>query len=98
MYTILKCSALGSQSEELKDISLALYKDCVEYAERTHQITRIRNFFLIQLGLLKCEDKAFKPSFDIPSCRSVLSAAMKQKIFPETLETTFKLFLEKHDQ
>lgn len=55
----------------------------------------MNNFFLIQLGLLKNEDKTFKPAYEPKACRNALQHAIKSKIFSEDVEKMFNLFLER---
>lgn len=95
-FAILKTSALSLKSTEALTVAMALYKECVEHAVKTQQVTRIRSFFLIQLGLLKSEDKQFKPLHDVTACRYALESAMRQQEgFPEDLKGMFQCFLER---
>lgn len=57
-----------------------------------HQFKTIRNFFLIQLGLLKSEDK-FKPKYNLESCRSALASAIKENSLPDEEKSIFEHFL-----
>lgn len=93
-FAILKTSALSLLSPEALNISVQLYLDCTDYATRTQQMNRIRNFFLIQLGLLKSEDKLFKPSHDLNACRHAVQSAMKQDTFPTELKDSIQCFLD----
>lgn len=56
------------------------------------QIKSIRNFFLIQLGLLKSEDK-FQPKYNMDSCRLALASAIKVNSLPEDEKSIFEHFL-----
>ncbi|XP_055377299.1 ran GTPase-activating protein [Condylostylus longicornis] len=94
-FLVLKCSDVSTESAEALDIAVALYKDAFDYAKETNQISRVRTFFLIQLGLLKCEDKSFKPAYDLKACRNAAKIAVDKKCFPDEIESSFKLFLEK---
>lgn len=55
----------------------------------------MKNFFLIQLGLLKNEDKAFLPAYDLAACRSAVKHAIKLNTFSAEVASTFELFLER---
>jgi Ran GTPase-activating protein 1 len=57
------------------------------------QLKSVRNFFLIQLGLLKTEEKKFKPTFDVKSCRTALESAIKNNSIPDEEKTIFECFL-----
>lgn len=54
----------------------------------------MNNFFLIQLGLLKNEDKTFRPAYDQTACRNALQQAIKSKVFSDDVEKMFNLFLK----
>lgn len=58
------------------------------------QIKSIRNFFLVQLRLLKCEDSKFKPVYDVEACRFSLENAITKKNIPEEDGNMFKIFLD----
>lgn len=96
-FAILKTSALALKSTEALTVSNALYKECVEHAQQTQQVTKVRNFFLLQLGLLKSEDKQFKPLHDVAACRYALECAMRQHEFPEDLKGMFQCFLQRQN-
>lgn len=55
----------------------------------------MNNFFLAQMDFLKLEDKAFKPVYDVYSCRTALNRAIELNSFPGETAEMFKLFLEK---
>lgn len=57
------------------------------------QIKSIRNFFLIQLGLLKSEEKQFQPKYNMDSCRSALASAIKENSLPDGEKSIFEAFL-----
>uniref|UniRef100_A0A1B0DIE2 Ran-GTPase activating protein 1 C-terminal domain-containing protein n=1 Tax=Phlebotomus papatasi TaxID=29031 RepID=A0A1B0DIE2_PHLPP len=69
VFAILKCSALSLQSKEALAVSDDLFADALKYAQDKSQVNSVRNFFLIQLCLLRCEDKSFKPTYDPKACR-----------------------------
>ncbi|GAB0096758.1 Ran GTPase-activating protein [Sergentomyia squamirostris] len=95
VFAILKCSALSLQSTDVLAVSDALFADALQYAQDNSRINSVRNFFLIQLCLLRCEDKSFKPCYDVKACRGALESAMKKDYFPADLKDTFQCFLEK---
>lgn len=55
----------------------------------------MNTFFLTQLGLLKNEDKSFKPAYDQKACRSALQHAINLKVLGSDVENMFSLFLER---
>lgn len=94
-FAALKCSAISLNNKEALKVAMALYKDCYDYSTTTNQVARINNFFLTQLGLLKNEDKQFKPSYDLKACRSAIRNAISTNALPTEAASTFNLFLEK---
>lgn len=58
-------------------------------------MSRVNNFFLIQLGLLKHEDKEFKPTYNLGACRSAMKHAIDTKTFPDDVSNMFSFFLER---
>lgn len=53
----------------------------------------LRNFFLIQLGLLKPEEKKFVPAYNVNACRSALKSVITHNILPDEEKKIFETFL-----
>uniref|UniRef100_U5EZK0 Putative ran gtpase-activating protein n=1 Tax=Corethrella appendiculata TaxID=1370023 RepID=U5EZK0_9DIPT len=94
VFTILKCSELSEKSKEALELSEALFNDAFEYAKNNNRVKSLRNFFLIQLNLLKCEDSKFKPGYNVQACRYALENAMNKKLVPADEENIFRIFLD----
>lgn len=92
VFTILKLSSL-EQSNDAQKLALELFKETFEYAKENDRMRSVRNFFLIQLGLLKAEEKNFKPKYNIKSCRSALESAIKENQLPEEEKSIYEVFL-----
>ncbi|XP_058058145.1 ran GTPase-activating protein [Anopheles bellator] len=93
-FTILKCSELAERNPEALSVAVALYQDAFKFAQANRRLKSLRNFLLIQLGLLKCEDHTFKPSYNVQSCRYALRAALQQMVAPEDENLIFSTFLD----
>ncbi|XP_058119645.1 ran GTPase-activating protein [Anopheles ziemanni] len=93
-FTILKCSEISERQPEALNVACALYKDAFEFAKANNRLRSFRNFVLIQLGLLKSEDRSFRPSYNIQGCRYALRNAMSKSYVPEEEANIFKTFLE----
>ncbi|XP_052867916.1 ran GTPase-activating protein [Anopheles cruzii] len=93
-FTILKCSELAERNPEALSVAVALYQDAFKFAQANRRLKSLRNFVLIQLGLLKCEDRSFKPSYNVQSCRYALRAALQQMVAPEDENLIFSTFLD----
>lgn len=89
----MKLSSLANSNSEAQTVAIELYKDCFEYARKTNQTARVYRFLLIQLGLLKCEDKTFKPAYDLTACRSTLQQAIKANVIPNEAADILNCFL-----
>lgn len=94
-FTILKCAAISNLCPEALVVSDALFKDCFEFARTTSQVSRVKTFFLTQLGLLLNEDKSFKPQYDKVACRTAVRHSIRQKTFSDDVASVFELFLER---
>lgn len=94
VFTILKCAELSLKVEEALKIATELFKDTIEYAQKTNRLQSVRNFFLIQLGLLKSEDKNFKPQYNVQGCRHALKYVLNANIIPVEEKNIYEFFLE----
>lgn len=94
-FAILKCSSIAGDCSAAMDVALALYKDCFDFAVNTSQLMRVKNFFLIQLGLLRTEDKTYRPMHNVAACQVAVRNGIEQKIFPSEVASMFELFLDR---
>lgn len=95
IFTILKLASISEANSEALDVSNALIKDIFEFAKSTNQGAQVRNFFLVQLGLIKSEDKSVKLYYDTKACRYALQNAMSKKSIPKEQSDIFEFFLER---
>ncbi|XP_058824611.1 ran GTPase-activating protein [Topomyia yanbarensis] len=93
-FTILKLSEISEHNSEALEVSEALIADAYDYAKNNNRLKSLRNFLLIQLGLLKCEDHSFKPGYNMQGCRHALRNAIKKNIVPEEEQNFFNVFME----
>lgn len=93
VFTILKLSSIADQSTEALTSAQELFRDAFNYAKDKDRVKSVRNFFLVQLGLLKTEVKEFKPTYNIKSCRTALEHAIKENSLPDDEKSIFELFL-----
>ncbi|VEN64230.1 unnamed protein product [Callosobruchus maculatus] len=96
---LMKISALSNNSE--KDVSDAsancaeyLYKQLFIWAQQEDHLWPVMNSLLINLGLLKGEDKKFKPTWNLEGCFTVLKTIIPKNYFPESIRKTIKLFIQ----
>lgn len=93
-FTILKLSEISEKNSEALKVTEALFSDAYAFAKENNRLKSLRNFLLIQLGLLKCEDHSFKPGYNVQGCRHALKNAITKNIVPEEEQNFFKVFLE----
>lgn len=93
-FTILKLSEISEKNTDALKVTEALFSDAYGFAKENNRLKSLRNFLLIQLGLLKCEDHAFKPGYNVQGCRHALKNAITKNIVPEEEQHFFKVFLE----
>lgn len=84
-------------AEKTKQVSVLIHISQAQHSYHllaSHQVSRVNNFFLAQLGFLRLEDKAFKPAYDVYSCRAALNRAIEKNSFSDETAGMFKLFLD----
>uniref|UniRef100_A0A0A1X3E5 Ran GTPase-activating protein n=1 Tax=Zeugodacus cucurbitae TaxID=28588 RepID=A0A0A1X3E5_ZEUCU len=98
IFTTLKCAHLSQSSAAALDLAKALYKETVDYAVETKQERRVLNYILMQLGLLRSEEK-FTSAYDVKSCRYALRETLKSnpQFGSEHMRNAFNVFLKELD-
>lgn len=98
IFTALKCAHLSESSSAALDLAKALYKETVDYAVETKQERRVLNYMLMQLGLLRSEEKFTSP-YDLKSCRYALRETLKSnpQFGSEHMRNAFNIFLQQFD-
>ena len=97
IFTTLKCAHLAQSSPVALELAMSLYKEAIDYAVQTKQEKRVLNYLLIQLGLLRSEQK-FNSSYDLKSCRYALKETLKkQNIASDHMKNAFQVFLDKSE-
>ena len=74
---------------------MSLYEMCIDHAVKTKQERRVVNYLLIQLGLMRSEQKC-KTSFNIKSCQYALRETLNKKsLGSDYMKNVLTLFLDK---
>uniref|UniRef100_A0A182R303 Uncharacterized protein n=1 Tax=Anopheles funestus TaxID=62324 RepID=A0A182R303_ANOFN len=94
-FTIIKCSELCESQPDALDVALALYKDAFEFAKTNKRLRSLRDFILIQHGLLKPEDRSYQLKYNVQACQRALRAAIQQKLIPKEETEVFETFLNR---
>lgn len=94
-FAVLKCSAISKLCPDALAVSTALYDDCFAHARKTGQLARLKTFFLTQLGLVRMEDRQWRPAYDVSACRSAVRHAIGEGVLGGDVSSAFELFLER---
>lgn len=89
----MKFASLSKQSTEALSLAKAFFSDSFKYAIEKSQTNRVKNFFLVQAGLLKTEDKKFAPHFNVESSRFAIEESLKADSIPKDIKEAFQSFL-----
>lgn len=73
----------------------SLYKELFAWSQKNDKTSLVNNFILISMGLIKCEDKRFKPFWNIPGCLTSLKNLSKLNFTPDSTKNTIKVFMER---
>lgn len=95
VFAVLKCSAISKLCPAALAVSTALYDDCFAHAHRTGQVARVQTFFLTQLGLVRMEDRQWRPAYDVGACRAAVRHAIVAGVLGGDVASAFELFLER---
>ncbi|KAK9732163.1 RanGAP1 C-terminal domain [Popillia japonica] len=72
-----------------------LFEELVAQSQRSDCLSIMNNFLLVYLGLIKSEDKKFKPTWNIDGCLIALHNVVKKNYMPESTKNTLKVFMQK---
>uniref|UniRef100_T1IT55 Ran-GTPase activating protein 1 C-terminal domain-containing protein n=1 Tax=Strigamia maritima TaxID=126957 RepID=T1IT55_STRMM len=98
--TVLKLfSCVSLDNEEVKDAAFecadAHLMEVFELAEKQDCLSVLSNSLLVQLGLIKSEDKTFKPMTDLTGPLIVLEHVVSQPYFSRIKKEILQLFLSR---
>ncbi|XP_036321813.1 ran GTPase-activating protein [Rhagoletis pomonella] len=98
IFTTLKCAHLSQSSPVALELAKTLFKETVDYAVQTKQERRVLNYLLMQLGLLRSEEK-FSSAYDLKSCRYALRETLKAnpQLGSEHMRNVLNVFLQQLD-
>lgn len=95
---IMKISSLTTNNKVTKEATKCteiLYKELFSFIKTDEQNSLANNSILINLGVLKSEDKSFKPTWNLEGCFKSLVDVTKKEILPENTKMSIKVFMEK---
>ncbi|XP_063987105.1 ran GTPase-activating protein 1 [Diachasmimorpha longicaudata] len=81
------------EAEHLTDL---LYSELFHYASKNDQMSNLNNNLLVDLGLIKSEDKnGGKIDWNLEGCFKALEKIVQKDYFPSLTKDALKLFIEK---
>ncbi|XP_044269060.1 ran GTPase-activating protein 1 [Tribolium madens] len=97
---LMKVASLANSSKEnVSTLALScserLYKELFSWSEKTNNSCLVNNTILVHLGLIKSEDKKFKPTWNMDACAKALRSVMDKNYVTEITKNTFTVFLQK---
>ncbi|KAG5895121.1 hypothetical protein JTB14_008558 [Gonioctena quinquepunctata] len=100
---IMKVSCLSNNTKpEVADSSLkcseTLYKDLFLWAQNTDKTSLINNSILVNLGLIKSEDKSTKVAWNLEGCLYALNYVANKNYVPESTKDALRVFLQRDIQ
>lgn len=79
-------TSLSSPSPLLETVQ-GLYHELFSWASASDKLSTVTNALLVHLGLIKCEDKTFKPRYNLAGCMTGVKLAAEAKVLPENTKT-----------
>jgi Ran GTPase-activating protein 1 len=97
---LMKVSSLAVSSKEnvsklALDCSEKLFKELFTWSENSNNSSVVNNTILVHLGLIKSEDKKFKPAANVDGCLKVLKNVVDKNYVAEITKSTLTLFLQR---
>ncbi|KAL1517043.1 hypothetical protein ABEB36_000860 [Hypothenemus hampei] len=98
---LMKVTALSDNdsesevTESASKIAENLYKELFVWAQKHDALSTVNNSILVNLGLIKCEDREFKPTWNLTGCFASLKEISKRNLIPESTKDTLKVFMQR---
>lgn len=94
---VMKVSSLyGSKKEMVRnyalDVTESLYKELFTWAATKQNSPYVLNAIFVNLGLIKCEDKSFTPTWNCKACQNALKALKNNNCVPQTVKDILDVF------
>nr|XP_023018802.1 LOW QUALITY PROTEIN: ran GTPase-activating protein 1-like [Leptinotarsa decemlineata] len=78
--------------------SESLYKDLFSWAQKTEKTSLVNNAILVNLGLIKSEDKKAKVTWNLEGCLYALKYIANKNYVPDSTKDSLKVFIERDIQ
>ncbi|KAJ8927709.1 hypothetical protein NQ314_019797 [Rhamnusium bicolor] len=97
---LMKVASLSNNTDsEVAETSLKctelLFKDLFIWSQLTDKTSVVNNTILVNLGLIKSEDKKYKPTWNFESCLHALNNIITKNYVPESTKDTLKVFMQR---
>lgn len=94
----LSCDAKTEVSSLALSVSETLYQRLFEWARGDNQRTAfVDNALLVELGLIKSEDKKYRPPWNVDACIAAVQKIRNKDYFPTSTGNCLELFLKKKE-
>uniref|UniRef100_A0A0C9QDM6 RANGAP1 protein n=1 Tax=Fopius arisanus TaxID=64838 RepID=A0A0C9QDM6_9HYME len=89
-------SGYGDVRVEAERLTDLLYSELFQYASENDQMSKLNNNLLVDLGLIKSEDKSVgNINWNLEGCFKALEKVVQKDYFPSLTKDALKLFIEK---
>ncbi|XP_056634037.1 ran GTPase-activating protein 1 [Diorhabda sublineata] len=97
---MMKVSALSNNTRpEVAKISTEcaekLYKNLFIWAQKTDKLSIVNNSILVNLGIIKSEDKSYKLTWNQDGCLNMLKSIVNQNYIPASTKDTLRVFMKR---
>jgi Ran GTPase-activating protein 1 len=90
---------VGEENSEVREAACqcadAVFKEAFKHADKTGNVSLISNTILLHLGLIKSEDKQFRPAVSLLGPLTVLEYVIRQPYFPRNTKEILQVFLSR---
>lgn len=97
---MMKVSALSNNTKPevavaSTECSEKLYKNLFIWAQKTDKLSIVNNSILVNLGIIKSEDKAYKPTWNQDGCLNMLKGIANNNYVPASTKDTLRVFMKR---
>ncbi|XP_066138424.1 ran GTPase-activating protein 1 isoform X1 [Euwallacea fornicatus] len=76
-------------------IAETLYREIFIWAQKNDSMSIVNNCLLVHLGLIKSEDRKFKPNWNLTGCLNSLKNVSTMSFVPKSSKDALKVFMER---
>ncbi|XP_050295761.1 ran GTPase-activating protein 1-like [Anthonomus grandis grandis] len=100
VVVLMKVAALSDSSipkiaQLSTKITENLFKELFSWCQKNDMLSIVNNSILVNLGLIKSEDKKFKPTWNLTGCLTSLKNVSKLNFVPESTRDAIQVFVQR---